>query len=236
MKYLAIAGCVLVASTYSVLLKAQPAGTTGVAGAKPAVVYVPPLRGAPARRVGGSSRGLHALPQIAVVAPDHVGLTTAEQPMLYWFISKPTSVRVEITLIDDNSIRPLLELPVTRIEGPAVHVLDLAKHGVRLKTDTEYQWSVSLVPDAAERSGDVISGGIIRRVETPPALRATLEQAGSAVEKTQAYAGAGLWYDAIQTISHAIAENPGNGDLRAQRAALAEQVGLADVARFDRGK
>lgn len=237
MNYLAIACCMLLITTYPIVSKAQAAGTTGGTQAKPGVTYVPPLRGAPSRRVGGSSRGTgQALPQVAAMVPDHVGLTTAEQPVLYWFISKPTRVRVDITLIDENSIQPLLELPVTRIEGPAIHALDLAKHGIRLEKGTEYQWSVSLVPDAAERSGDVISGGVIKRVDMPPALRAALEQAGSAIDATQAYARAGIWYDALQAISRAIDKDPANGDLRAQRAALSEQAGLVDTARFDRGE
>lgn len=201
------------------------------AGAAPA--YVPPLRGAPSRRVGGSSRGVdQTLPFISVVAPDHVGLTISEQPVLYWFISKPTRVTLEITLIDESGVKPMLELPVAQVDGPAIHALDLARHGIKLKPGMEYQWTVTLVPDARERSGDVISGGAIKRVDMPAALAgsrlADLPPARLAAE--------GLWYDAIHALSARIAAEPQNADLRAQRAALAEQVGLKDIAAFDRGR
>ena len=58
-------------------------------------VYVPPQRGAPSRRVGGSSRGAgDNLPSVMVLVPDHVGLTTSDTPALYWYLSKPTAVRI----------------------------------------------------------------------------------------------------------------------------------------------
>ncbi len=197
-----------------------------------APTYVPPLRGAPSRRVGGSTRSVgQAMPAISVIAPDHTGLTMSPQPVLYWYISKPTRVRLEITLIDESGVKPMLELPVDRVEGPAIHALDLSKHGIRLQPGVEYQWTVALVPDAAERSGDVVSGGVIKLVEPPPVLGKT-----AGAPTPAALANAGLWYDAIHALSSQIAAQPGNAELRAQRAALAEQAGLGTVAEFDRGR
>ena len=91
-----------------------------------APVYTPPQRGAPQRRVGGSSRGVEsALPRVILLVPDHVGLTASENPPLYWYLSKPTTVRVEVTLIDDKGETPLVEYAVTAAKGPAVHRIDL---------------------------------------------------------------------------------------------------------------
>jgi len=42
-------------------------------------VYVPPSRGAVGARTGGGTRGQTSAPRIAVLAPDHVGLTTRAQ-------------------------------------------------------------------------------------------------------------------------------------------------------------
>src|SRR4029453_11147001 len=62
--------------------------------------YKPPQRGAPTRRVGGGPRRPgDQLPTIAVLAPDHPGLTIHEQPSLYWFLSEATTYPVEVTLI-----------------------------------------------------------------------------------------------------------------------------------------
>lgn len=199
--------------------------------------YVPPLRGAPGRRIGGSSRGFdRSLPEIAVLAPDHVGHTLSPQPVLYWYISKPTRVRLEITLIDETGIAPLLERQFDSIEGPAIHSIDLARHGIFLKPGIEYQWSVTLVPDANERSGDVISGGAIRLTVPPPAVQDRLAVSSASKLSPVLLAAEGFWYDAYHNLSLQIGRQPQDSALHSQRAALAEQIGLRQVAAFDLGQ
>jgi hypothetical protein len=64
-------------------------------------VYIPPKRGAPSGRVGGSTRGIQREVFIlSVLATDPSGFTTSEQPSLYWFISSSTSLPVELTVMD----------------------------------------------------------------------------------------------------------------------------------------
>jgi Domain of Unknown Function (DUF928) len=65
------------------------------------------------------------------------------------------------------------------------------------------------------------------------AVRSRLNEAGAA-SRPALYAGAGIWYDAIDEISRLISAQPENRELRAQRAALLEQVGLTEAAAFDR--
>lgn len=213
---------------------AQTQAQADGASAKPPV-YKPPQRGAPARRVGGSTRGAaDLLPSVLLLAPDHVGLTASETPLLYWFLSKPTSVRVEVTLIDDKGEMPLVEYAVPNATGPAVHRVDLATRGVRLKPGVEYQWSVSVVPNPSERSNDVMAGGVLKRVAVPKTVE-TRRAAGAAKEElARLLAAEGIWYDAIALYSELIEERPADKALRADRAALLEQVGLREVAAFDR--
>jgi hypothetical protein len=190
------------------------------------------VRGAPARRVGGSSRGGDELPMIAVIAPDHVGYTVSDQPSLYWFVSKRSPVRVEITLIDSAGVKPVLETSVTSAE-PGIHRFSLAEHNVRLKPEEDYQWSVSLVGDDQQRSNDIVSQGALKLVPPPPQLQSRL--AGAPREaRAGVYAAEGLWYDAITALSESIARQPADRALRAARAALLEQVGLKDAAAFER--
>jgi hypothetical protein len=223
----------------AVLLAAWPAPQALAQASKPAEAtkppaYTPPQRGAPSRRVGGSSRGTSALPSVLVLAPDHVGLTSSENPALYWYLSRPTSVRVEVTLIDDKGETPLIEYALENAQGPAVHRIDLAKHGIRLKPGVEYQWSISVVPNPKERSNDVMAGGALKRVDAPAAVGALRARGAASEELARAYASEGLWYDAIAAYSELIERNPKDRALREQRAALLEQVGLKDVAAFDR--
>ena len=196
--------------------------------------YKPPQRGAPARRVGGSSRGSGGpLPRVMLLAPDHVGFTVSETPSLYWYLSKPTTVRVEVTLIDDKGEMPLVEYAVANANGPAVHRIDLAARGIKLRPDVEYQWSVSIVPDPKERSNDVMAGGVLKRVAMPPSVAARRNAGAAREELAGLYAGEGIWYDAIGLYSELIDERPGDKTLRGARAALLDQVGLREIAEFD---
>jgi len=218
------------------LLAATPAAAQQAPApkAEEEVAYTPPMRGAPQRRIGGSSRGADsALPGVFVLAPDHVGLTSAEQPALYWYLTGPTKVRVELTLIDDKQVTPVLELPVAPIAAEGMQRLRLADLKLSLKPEVEYQWTVSLVPDSKERSNDVISGGVIKRVAMPAGLAAKLAAAPPAA-RPRILAAAGLWYDAIGELSTLIEADPGDKALREQRAKLLDQVGLTAAAAYER--
>lgn len=196
-------------------------------------VYKPPLRGAPASRVGGGSRGSGAANFVLnVLAPDHTGLTTQAQPTLYWYASGPSIAKVEVTVIAEVAELPVLSQNINVTSG-GVQSFDLAKHGVSLKPDTEYEWFVSVIPDPTQRSKDVTSGGTIKRVVSDPAVQARAAAAGER-QAPMIYAEAGLWYDAIDALSRLIELHPGDAELHAQRAALLDQVGLPAAASYDR--
>lgn len=197
-------------------------------------VYKPPLRSAPRGRVGGGSRGPgDQLPVLSVLAPDHTGLTVQQQPSLFWHLSSSATYPVELTIIDDQSVPPLL---TTRFSPPmqsGVQRVRLADYGFRLLPGVQYQWFVALVVNEDRRSRDVIAGGSIERTELSDPLQSKLAQATKA-EALHIYARAGLWYDAMTTISNMIDETADDQVLRMQRAALLEQVGLPEVAEYDR--
>jgi Domain of Unknown Function (DUF928) len=162
-----------------------------------------------------------------VLAPDHSGLTVREQPSLYWVISNPTSLAVELTITDPRAAEPLLE---TKIPGPiraGLHRVRLEDHGVKLDPGVSYRWYVAVIPDARRRSKDILAGGIIERVGPTGELRDRLA-AARPEELPSVYAEAGLWYDALAVSSELIERSPGEEGLRRQRAVLLSQVGLPD--------
>jgi hypothetical protein len=192
-------------------------------------VYKPPLRGAPASRVGGGTRGIGSdMPVLAALVPDHTGLTTRDQPSLYWYISEPTDHFVEFTLIDEQSIQPLAEkrFPVPVQAG--VHRIQLADYGLHLLPGKKYRWFVALVPDPDRRSKDIIAGGTIELVAFPVTMQAKVSEAKRA-DTPHIYAEAGIWYDALSAISEMIDAAPNDPALRRKRASLLEQVGLGEV-------
>jgi hypothetical protein len=194
-----------------------------------APVYTPPKRGAPGGRVGGGTRG----PQrdvfvLSVLAPDHSGFTTSEQPSLYWFISKSTSLPVEFTVMEPQGVEPIVE---TRIPAPVqagVHRIRLSDYNIRLAPGVAYRWFVAVVPDADRRSRDILAGGVVERVEMPADLEAKLAQAPKS-DLPSVYGEAGLWYDTVAALSELIEAAPQDQALRQQRTALLSQVGLTGI-------
>jgi hypothetical protein len=183
--------------------------------------------------VGGSSRGIEdRLPRLSVLAPDHTGLTVQEQPSLYWYLSKSTTYPIDLTIIDNQTIRPLVEKRLSGPIQPGVQRVQLADFGLRLSPGVPYRWSVALVVDPENRSRDILAAGFIERVALPEVRRAQLAGAGKA-RAPYIYAEAGLWYDSLAAISELIDAAPNDPLLRKQRAALLEQVQLAEVAQYD---
>jgi hypothetical protein len=196
-------------------------------------VYKPPLRGAPGGRVGGGTRGIRdELFTLFLLAPDHVGLTGQEQPTLYWYLSKLTRYPIEVTIIEDQAIYPLFEKRISLPVQPGIQQVRLADYDVHLLPNIEYWWFVSVVPDPDHRSRDILAGGLIERIEISESLRAKLAQAEKG-ETPQIYAEAGIWYDALMTISDLIDATPNDTVLRKQRAALLEEVGLSEIAGYE---
>jgi hypothetical protein len=188
-------------------------------------VYNPPSRGAPGGRIGGGTRGGGNIFVLSVLAPDHSGFTTSEQPSLYWFISKPTALPIELTVMDSQGIKPLLETKLPSPAEPGIQRVRLADYNVHLAPGAAYRWFVAVVPDADRRSKDILAGGAIERVDLQEDVKAKLAQA-SDKEVPFVYAQAGLWYDALKSISDLIDASPQNQELRNERTALLKQVGL----------
>lgn len=198
------------------------------------ISYTPPMRGAPASRVGGGSRGVgDNLPKLLVLAPDHTGITVSEQPVLYWYVSKPSVAHFEVTVINDQMVEPIVSKDFELPASSGIQSLRLADFGVKLKKGIEYRWYVSLITDPDQRSNDIIASGTIQRIDPSPELRAKLSGADKA-SIPKIYAESGIWYNALASVSDLIDEKPGDPILREERADLLEAVGLGEAASADR--
>lgn len=207
----------------------KPAAGTN-APASPKISYRAAKGSASAARVTGGSRGNgDAAVTLDVLAPNDTGLTTEEQPSLFWYQSKPAKARFELTLIEDDKVKPVFEVNVEQASQAGIQRLRLADKGVKLAPGVEYKWVVALVTDPNNRSTDLVASGFIKRVEASPELKAKLKDAApSAVPAI--YAEAGIWHDALGSLSDLIDAQPGDKSLLAQRADLLRQVGLKAAA------
>lgn len=193
-----------------------------------APAYRPPHRLAPLRglRVGGGTRALtETVPAIVTLVPDHRGLTSRSQPTLYWYTAGSVTVPVEFTLTLEQSGDTITEFRMPLPIAAGIHAIPLAEHGIELKEGSAYVWSLALVMDSNRRSKDILAMGSIERTATQDVQFTELP----AAESADRLADAGLWYDALDAISVAVAKRPGDRVLYDKRDALLRDVGLIKI-------
>jgi hypothetical protein len=198
------------------------------------IMYVPPVQGAPGGRVGAATRGMgQRHPDLWALCPDHTGLTAQEQPILYWYASQPLKTPVDIRLVEPGASHPHFEARLVPPVDAGFQSINLSDYGIRLAPEVPYQWFVSLM--GIEPGKEVTIGGTIMRVPLEGPLSAELVRAEK-LEVPRLYAKAGLWYDAVSTITDLIQADPRNAGLSAQRLSLFDQVGLSEVTTHLRGE
>jgi hypothetical protein len=197
-------------------------------------LYRPPQRGAPGGRVGGGTRGPSTdIPLMWALVPDHVGLSAEAQPQLVWYLSKTTASPLELTIIDEAGVTPIIEKRLSSPAEPGIHIIRLADYDLQLEKGKTYQWFVSLISDPEHRSTDIIVGGMIQVGDVPASVGEDARKANP-VDATRLLAQAGFWYDAMGVISTSIQSNPSDAEMHALRASLLEEVDLATPAQVDR--
>jgi hypothetical protein len=185
--------------------------------------------GSPKTRLGGATRGSDGgIPRTEALVTEEAGQTLKAQPVVYWYLSKETDLRIDFTLIGLDPIKPLLEITLEGDFKPGIQQVRLADYDATLEEGVSYQWFVVVVPHPEQRLHDRTIGGGIERLSASTELQSKLDAAPPA----DAYfilAEAGVWYDALDSLSQQISASPSDKGLVAQRAALLDQVGLGQL-------
>lgn len=202
---------------------------------EPGWAYVPPTLTIAGNRIDGIHDGATTdLPNLFVLAPDHLGLTIHEQPTLYWYITQSANQPIDMLMTEDETQRVVLDVRLLPPLAAGFHDLNLMDYDVQLIKNVAYQWVATI--RAPTLTTKVTSSGSIMRVELPPALA---NVSGHELRSSQApklYAQAGLWYDALSALSELIQSQPQDVSFLQQRSALLNQVGLTEVASAEVGQ
>ena len=199
--------------------------------------YKPPFLGAPstARLVGMALRSQIKTDNdllLSVLTPTHTGLTTQIQPVIYWFVSQPVSEPfqfVEFVLNSEQSISPVLRTRLPSVTKSGIQRLQLSDYGINLQTDTEYTWSIALVPDPESRSHDFVSSGKIKYIKPKKELQRRVRES-SPDQHPYIFSQAGFWYDAIAAIIYQKEKYPKDTLHRNNLISLMEQAELQQIA------
>lgn len=196
------------------------------------VQYVPPYRGTPRRTQGTGTRGDDESKSVALkllVPDDHTGQTISGHPTFFWYISEVPTEPVEFSLVESGVAQPIF-VQQLQLNKAGIVRIEMPKNLPELVPGKEYRWSVTVIGNANRRSNDTFAQSWIKRVPTTPTLQQQLAAANSDRDRALIYAKAGLWYDALNTLSTAQAANSTNSSIRQDFLSLLDRAGLAEVA------
>ena len=164
-------------------------------------------------------------PSLFTLTPNHVGLTSVEHPVLYWYLSQRTHAPLAVMIAEEENSVTLLNIHLLPPLQAGIHELRLEDYGINLRPNVPYRWTIRIL--ASHTSENSTASGAIQRIES------SADSSASLASSPQDYAQKGLWYDALTALNLLIQSNPGNTDLLAQRVSLLKQVGLTEPAAFE---
>jgi hypothetical protein len=195
--------------------------------------FVPRSSAPPSSRTGGASRGVSsatAASTVTLLAPAAtVGLTTREQPAVYWILAAPTDKAIDVAINDPKNLdKPVYETTLKGPHKPGLHKLDLSTakqdgQPVKLAPGVKYDVVVEVATSANGASANPNATCKIMRLDPKEA------PADAAKEKDKAklasvYGKQGIWFDYIDALNAAIEANPKDASLAERRTkALAAQ-------------
>lgn len=161
-------------------------------------------------------------PLTALIPETGWGLTTAEQPTLWFYVPDSCSLSGEFVLKDEAD-RTVYETPFTLTGTPGVISLTLSSKAARLETGKRYHWYFNIYSQPGQFP--LFVEGWIQRVELNPAVKTQLEKA-TPQERVALYADNGIWHDALTASAELRRTDPKN----AEWAALLQAIGRDNVA------
>lgn len=190
--------------------------------------FNPPTNvGRPGNREGAASRGgeckftnLQSEPTLTAMVPvSNVGLTTAAYPTFYWYMPTNTYRLASFELYEDET--PIYQSSFQINGRSGVSSLKLPAEATLppLEVGKTYRWSMTLICDLEQPDTKKSVEGFISRVNPTPQLTAALAKAKPEA-RSNVYAEAGLWYDALAELAVARSTNPGNQALVQQMKGL----------------
>jgi hypothetical protein len=139
---------------------------------------------------------------------------------------------LELALVEDGVAQPILvkRLP---IKNAGLMKFKLPQDVPSLQVGKEYRWTVSLICNPERPSQSIYAHAWIKRADTSPSLDKNIANDKSAYDKTLAYIKAGIWYDAIASISESPVSKLSNSEMTLASNLfqnLLQQVGLKEAS------
>lgn len=199
--------------------------------------FVPRSSAPPATRTGGASRGGSSeasAATVSILAPaTTVGLTTREQPVIYWNLTADTKHKIEIAITDPSALEnPVAEMTVDGAKA-GVHKLEVAKlkkddKAIKLEPGKKYDVVIAVSASESGASENPNASCRIMRLDAKDVPEAAKKEKDT-VKLAGIFAKEGIWFDYLDAINSAIEKKPDDKALVEKRnKALATQRFVVD--------
>jgi len=187
---------------------------------------------------GGAARGgctadgkpisiIPLLPLSSTQKEVYPGSTVAAKPKILIYIPATTSKEVKFTLLDlQNTSKPVYEGKFTLTGTPGI--VSFSPDKVNLEVGKTYRWSMQLICDPNDSSGNPLIKGEVKRIQTP----ATLANVRNLppMQQVELYTQADVWYDAVGTLAALRSDKPNDTTIQAEWSSLLDSVNLGKIA------
>ncbi len=198
------------------------------------VAYIASGIGAPGRRQGGATRGGCASSDrtlTALVPANNLGMTTAQYPIIFFYVPQTSADVLEISLLDENDNEIYQKNLTPNKTGGVASINFSSLPGLKpLQVGKSYHWYLSIVCNVQDRSADIYVDGWVQRIKPDPALQSELQQLPLG-DRASLYAVNGIWYDTLAVLFETRKASPNNSALVNDWADLLDSVGLDTIAR-----
>ena len=193
-------------------------------------------QGLPGRRIGGGTRGEECIagetPLIALMPENNLGVTTAANPSLLFYLPQATAARdVEFVLLDAND--ELIYDATFQVKGDSGIISLSLPNDESLPTlakNENYHWYFSIICDPANRAQDIAVDGWLRRVDLAANLTHQLDNV-SPLERARVLSQEPeLWYEALTILADQRRTQPNNLTVAGQWTEHLQSVGLNSIA------
>ena len=179
---------------------------------------------------------------VALVPASGTGTTISPYPTIYWYMPPTTASEVYFLLKDANGQQVysvkynLARSAEGKINTAGIMSLPLPALAnlSPLKSGQTYEWSLILVCDPTDNSGNPVVEGNIQRVEPTPALAQRLQEA-TPQERLGLYATNRDWYETVRTLAELRRDFPNDPDVEQAWQKLLNSVQIKGVSQSSSG-
>jgi hypothetical protein len=181
---------------------------------------------------GGATRGKSCLKKKELLIPltplNLVGLTLDQHPTFFWNMPESTAKFLNFSILADGETETLYakELPIPNEAG--IIKFTLPQDAPQLKINQTYKWSVNVVCDPEDSSGNIRMSAWVQRIEPDAFLLQNIKKSDSR-NLSNIYGEAGIWYEGLNAIIQQRCTQPNNLAVRIKWRQFLESAGLNDI-------